>query len=51
MSELRTIHGGVQNHVQDLRLESFQNVNVGGGSSAPELYTEGPDGFECGFIE
>jgi hypothetical protein len=32
-------------------LESFQNFNVGGGSSAPELYTIGPDGFEYGFIE
>jgi hypothetical protein len=32
-------------------LESFQNLNVGVGSSAPELYTVGPDGFEYGFIE
>jgi hypothetical protein len=32
-------------------LESFQNFNVGGGSSAPQLYTVGPDGFEYGFIE
>jgi hypothetical protein len=32
-------------------LESFQNFNVGGGSSVPELYTIGPDGFEYGFIE
>jgi hypothetical protein len=30
-------------------LESFQNFNVGGGSSAPELYTIGPDGFEYGL--
>jgi hypothetical protein len=37
-------------HVQDLRSESFQNFNVGGGSSAPELYTIGPDGLEYGFI-
>jgi hypothetical protein len=41
----------VHNHAQDLRLETFQNFNVGGGSSAPELYTVGPDGFEYGFIE
>jgi hypothetical protein len=34
---------GVQNHAQDFGLESFQNFNVGGGSSAPELYTVGPD--------
>jgi hypothetical protein len=27
-------------------LESFQNFNVGGGSSAPELYTIGPDGLK-----
>jgi hypothetical protein len=38
-------------HAQDLRLESFQNFNAGGGSSAPELYTIGPDGFEyCGRV-
>jgi hypothetical protein len=30
------------NDAQDLRLESFQNFNVGGWSSAPELYTVGP---------
>jgi hypothetical protein len=41
----------VHNHAQDLRLESFQNLNVRDGSSAPELYTIGPDGFEYGFIE
>jgi hypothetical protein len=27
-------------------LESFQDFNVGGGISAPELYTIGPDEFE-----
>jgi hypothetical protein len=32
-------------------LESFQDFNVGSGSSAPELYTIGPDGFETCFIE
>jgi hypothetical protein len=32
-------------------LESFQNFNVGGGSSAPELYIIGPDGFQYGFLE
>jgi hypothetical protein len=42
---------GVHNHAQDLSLESFQNFNVGGGSSALELYTVGPDGFKYGFIE
>jgi hypothetical protein len=42
---------GRPHHAQDLRLESFQNFNVGGGSSAPELYNVGPDGFEYGFIE
>jgi hypothetical protein len=42
---------GVHNDAQDLKLESFQNFNVGGGNSAPELYTIGPDGFEYGFIE
>jgi hypothetical protein len=41
MSELGTYHGA-SNHAQDLRLESFQDFNVGGGSSAPELYTIGP---------
>jgi hypothetical protein len=42
---------GVHNHAQDLRLESFQSFNVEGGSSAPEMNTVGPDGFEYGFIE
>jgi hypothetical protein len=32
-------------------LESFQDFDVGGGSSAPELYTISPDGFENCFIE
>jgi hypothetical protein len=36
--------------VQDLRLESFQNFNVGGGRSAPELYTIGPDGLNFKLI-
>jgi hypothetical protein len=45
------VPGGVHNHAQGLRLESFQDFNVGGGSSAPELYTVGPDGFENCFIE
>jgi hypothetical protein len=48
---IRDVPWGFHNHAQDLRLESFQNFNVGGGSSAPELYTVGPDGFEYGFIE
>jgi hypothetical protein len=48
---VRDIPGGVHNHAQDLRLESFQDLNVGGGGSAPELYTIGPDGFENCFIE
>jgi hypothetical protein len=48
---IRDVPGGIYNLVQDLRLESFQNFNVGGESSAPELYTIGPDGFEYGFIE
>jgi hypothetical protein len=45
------VPGSVHYHAQDLRLESFQNFNVGVGSSAPELYTVGPDGFEYGFVE
>jgi hypothetical protein len=48
---IRDVPGGVHNHAQDLRLKSFQNLNVGGGSSAAELYTIGPDGFEYCFIE
>jgi hypothetical protein len=48
---IRDIPGGVHNHAQDLRLESFQDFNVGSGSSAPELYTVRPDGFENCFIE
>jgi hypothetical protein len=46
---MRDVPWGVHNDAQDLRLESFQNFNVGGGNSAPELYTIGPDGFEYGF--
>jgi hypothetical protein len=45
------VPGGVHYHAQGLGLESFQDLNVGGGSSAPELYTIGPDGFENCFIE
>jgi hypothetical protein len=41
----------VQYHVQGLGLESFQDFDVGGGSSTPEFYTIGPDGFENCFIE
>jgi hypothetical protein len=48
ISELGT-PWGVHNDAQGLRLESFKNFNVGGGSSAPELYTVGPDGFEYGL--
>jgi hypothetical protein len=48
---IRDVPWGVHNDAQDLRLESFQNFNAQGGSSAPELYTIGPDGFECVFIE
>jgi hypothetical protein len=43
--------GSVHYHAHGLGLESFQDFDVGGGSSAPELYTVGPDGFEYGFIE
>jgi hypothetical protein len=42
---IRDVQWGVYNHAQDLRLESFQNFNVGGWSSAPELYTIYPDGL------
>jgi hypothetical protein len=48
---VRDIPGSVHYHAQDLRLESFQDFDVGGRSSAPELYTIGPDGFENCFIE
>jgi hypothetical protein len=41
----------VHYHAQGLGLEPFQDFDVGGGSSAPELYTIGPDGFENCFIE
>jgi hypothetical protein len=45
------IPGSVHYHAQYLRLESFQNFDVGGGSSAPELNTIiSPDGFENCFI-
>jgi hypothetical protein len=48
---IRDVPWDVHNDAQDLRLESFQNFNVGSRSSAPELYTVGLDGFEYGFIE
>jgi hypothetical protein len=48
---VRDIPRGVHYHAQGLRLESFQDFNVGGGGSAPELYTVGPDGFENCFVE
>jgi hypothetical protein len=48
---IRDVTWVVHNDAQDLRLESFQNFNVGGGSSAPVLYTVGLDWFEYGFIE
>jgi 20S proteasome alpha/beta subunit len=32
-------------------LEYFEDFNVGGVSSAPELYTVDPDGFEYGLVE
>jgi hypothetical protein len=45
------VPGSVHYRAQGLGLESFQDFDVGGGSSAPELYTIGPDGFENCFIE
>jgi hypothetical protein len=48
---VRDIPGSVHYHTQGLTLEYFQDFNAGGGSSAPELYTIGPDGFENCFIE
>jgi hypothetical protein len=45
------VPGSVHYHAQGLGLESFQDFDVGGGSSAPELYTICPDGFENCFIE
>jgi hypothetical protein len=45
------VPGSVHYHAQGLGLESFQDFDVGGGSSVPELYTIGPDGFENCFIE
>jgi hypothetical protein len=47
---IRDVPWSVHNDAQDLRLELFQNFNVGGGSSSPQLYPVGPDGFEYGFI-
>jgi hypothetical protein len=44
------VTGSVHYHAQGLGLQSFQDFDVGGGSSAPELYTIGPDGFENCFI-
>jgi hypothetical protein len=51
IGELGTYHGASTIMRKNFILESFQNFNVGGGSSAPDLYIIGPDGFEYGFIE
>jgi hypothetical protein len=40
------VPGSVHYHAQGLGLEFFQDFDVGGGSSAPELYTLGPEGIE-----
>jgi hypothetical protein len=48
---IRNIPGGVCYHAQGLRLESFEDFNVGGGGRAPELYAVGPDRLEYCFIE
>jgi hypothetical protein len=45
------VPGSVHYYTQGLGLDSFQDLDVGGGSSAPALYTIGPDGFENCFIE
>jgi hypothetical protein len=45
------VPGSVHYRTQGLGLESFQDFDVGCGSSAPELYSIGPDGFENCFIE
>jgi hypothetical protein len=37
--------------VGDVPASVHYHFDVGGGSSAPELYTIGPDGFENCFIE
>jgi hypothetical protein len=45
------VPGSVHYYAQGLGFESFQDFDVGGGSSAPELYTIGPDKLENCFIE
>jgi hypothetical protein len=45
------VPGSVHYQAQGLGWESFQDFDVGGGSSAPKLYTIGPDGVENCFIE
>jgi hypothetical protein len=49
-NRIRHIPRCVHYDVQGLRLETFQNVYVGSGSRAPELYSVSPDWFECCFI-
>jgi hypothetical protein len=48
---IRKIAWCVGYHAQDFPLEAFQYFDVGDGSSAPELYSVGPDGFEDDFID
>jgi hypothetical protein len=48
---IRDIPKGVYYHAQGLRLEPFEDFNVGGGSRAPKFFAVDPDGFENCFIE
>jgi hypothetical protein len=43
---IRNIPWDVHYHEQGLRLESFEDFNVGGGGRAPELYAVGPERLE-----
>jgi hypothetical protein len=45
-----TYHG-VYYHAQGFRLKTFQDIDVGCGSRAPELDAVSPDRFEDGFVQ
>jgi hypothetical protein len=40
-----------ESYAQSLRLEAFECFYVGRGCASPELYSVGPDWFECSFVD
>jgi hypothetical protein len=49
--QIRHIPWCVRYHAQSLWLEAFEYFYVGRGCGSPELYSVGPDWFECSFVD